>query len=58
MSSFICEHCGAEIREGKSSHYITGCEHYPFDPRPPAKALAETIDADLLDIITVKGGLP
>jgi len=28
MSSFICEHCNAEIIDTESG-YINGCEHYP-----------------------------
>lgn len=47
MSSFICKHCGAEIVEGENGYYVSACEHYPFDPRPAAKSLAEWIDEQL-----------
>lgn len=29
MSSFQCEHCGANILDGCNGYY-TGCEHYPL----------------------------
>lgn len=38
MSSFICEHCGAEIKESESGHYVTECEHYPFEHKQEVMA--------------------
>jgi len=29
VSSFKCEHCGADILDTERG-YITGCEHYPL----------------------------
>lgn len=53
MSNFICEHCGAEIKEGPRGQYVTSCPHYPFDPRPGAKRLADAIDSDILAGLTM-----
>lgn len=30
MSSFYCEHCGAEILDSPTG-YTTGCKHYPLE---------------------------
>ena len=34
MSNFNCEHCGEAILEGADGRYVTGCQHYPLEPRP------------------------
>jgi hypothetical protein len=33
MSNFSCDKCKVDILEGPDGHYVTGCEHYPIEPR-------------------------
>lgn len=53
MSSFVCEHCGAEIIDTPRG-YISGCEHYPLErtnaelqnaPDPLLRALIDSAGA-------------
>ena len=49
MSSFACEHCGADIIDGPTG-YVTECEHYPIVERPSDESLG-TVAEILLAIV-------